>query len=234
MEVLHQSLLIVGTFLLMALGPVTRAHGEESAAELFCTISENGQNLVCQTRDRKNGSKTFADQDILSFIDRSSSGGAYITVKSKKGFERTFEIDPAAAPFVRYRDSVKSAVSSEIAKIKLDIFTEIEKKAVQVSNELDKVIVHSDILKYDPSIATDKCKSAMRALDSGASFDKSLESLKTENRVLSFQLTSLIKAFEEPNTCMTGVKLEVTSDGSIDANSLENLPRAFRARCKRP
>jgi hypothetical protein len=210
--------------------PEVRAEG--AVPELFCAIGENGQGLGCKYKDKHGTSRVFGDDDIGSFIERALSGG-YITVKSKRGFERTYEVDPSAIEFKKLKEARKTATASEVAKLKLDIFSEIEKKSIQISDGLDTVFIQSDLLKYDPAIATDKCKLDMKVNATGSAYEKSIETLQAENKALAVFLSSLIKAFKDPSSCMGDFKLEVSSDGSVDLSQLQGLSQAFRTRCKR-
>ncbi len=200
--------------------------------ELFCTINESGESLSCQYKDKRDSSKAFTDEDILSFVDRATNG-AYITVKSKRGFERTFEVDPVSPPFKRLRDAKKSMGVSETARMKLEVFQTLERKAVQISDGLDAVFVQADMLKYDPAIATDKCKMDMKVYSSGATYEKNLESLTAENKTLSIYLTSILKAFKEPGSCIGDYKINVSADGTVELSQLQGLAQAIRNRCKK-
>lgn len=204
----------------------------DSPPELFCSINSNGQGLSCQFKDKRNSSKVFSDDDIGAFIEKTSTGG-YMTIKSKRGFERTFEIDPAAAEFKKLKEAKKASTASELAGLKLEIFSEIEKKAIQISDGLDTIFVQSDLLKYDPAVATDKCKLDMRVNAAGNSYEKNIETLQSENKALAVFLTSLIKAFKDPSSCMSDFKLEVSADGSVDLSQLQGLAQAFRNHCKK-
>lgn len=199
--------------------------------ELFCSITESS-GLRCQYKDKKNSSRAFSDLDVTDFITKSAAGG-YITVKSKRGFERTFEVDPSYVQFKKITEKRDSAGTTELARMKLDLFSEMEKKAVQISDGLDTIFVQSDLLKYDPSIAIDKCRLDMKASTSGTAYEKNVESLQAENKALGVFLTGLIKAFKDPTSCLSDFKIHVTSDGSIDLEQLQGLSQAFKNRCKK-
>jgi hypothetical protein len=203
--------------------------------ELFCVISAGtggGGGITCQYKDRKDSSKPFSDEDILSFMSRAERG-AYITVRSKRGFERTFEVDPTAPEFRRLAEARKNAVASEIARLKLDIFQSLESKAIQVSDGLDTIFIQSDLLKYDPAVATDKCKMEMKINNTQVAFEKNVETVRAENKALSVVLSSLIKAFRDPSSCLSGTSFAVGDDGSIDLGQLQGLAQSFRTKCKK-
>jgi hypothetical protein len=208
------------------------AFAERLIPELFCTIADAGQNLNCQYKDKRDSTRAFGDQDIIAFIDKAMDG-AFMTVRSKRGFERTFEVDPGSAPFKNLRDARKSEGVSNLARIKLDLFSELEKKAIQISDGLDTVFVQTDLLKYDPAVANDKCKMDMKLFTSGATYEKNLETLTAENKALAIYLTSLIKAFKEPGSCLDDYKVEVAQDGSVELSQLQGLSQAFKNRCKK-
>lgn len=201
------------------------------APELFCTINDSGENLVCQYKDKRNSTKSFGPEDVIDFVDRATNG-AYITVKSKRGFERAFEVDSTSPPFKHLKDKKDSGVS-ELARMKLDLFQTLERKAIQTSDGLDAIFIQSDVLKYDPAIANDKCKMDMKVYSSGVTYEKNLESLTAENKALSIYLTSLLKAFKEPGSCLGDYKVEVSADGTVELSQLQGLSQAFRNRCKK-
>lgn len=207
------------------------AHADP-APELFCTINSNGEDLNCQYKDKRDSSKVFSDDDIISFTDRSMTGG-YITVKSKRGFERTFEVDPDSHQFKQLREAKKNLGVSELAKVKLETYQDLERKAIQVSDGLDAIYVQSDMLKYDPAIAADKCKMDMKLYSSGVNYEKNLESLSAENKTLSIYLTSLLKAFKDPGSCLSDYKMDVSADGTVELSQLQGISQAFKNRCKK-
>jgi hypothetical protein len=230
----QRSVQLAITFVL-ALGLATffgAASALAAPPELFCTINSDGQGLSCQYKDRRDSSKAFTDEDIGAFIEKATNG-AYITVKSKRGFERTYEVDPSASDFKRLESSRKSETASEIARQKLDIYSELEKKAIQVSDGLDTVFIQSDLLKYDPAVAYDKCRQDMGSSATNSAYEQNMEVLRSENKALSVFLTSLIKAFKDPSSCMADFKLNVAADGSVDLSQLQGLAQAFKNRCKR-
>lgn len=224
--VLSSTCLVLGLFRGV---PQARA---EVPPELFCTINDAGEDLVCQYKDKRDSSKAFGEEDIISFVDRVMNGG-YITVKSKRGFERTFEVDSASPPFNRLKDARKSSGMSEVARMKLETYQNLERKAIQVSDGLDAVFVQQDMLKYDPAIATDKCKMDMKVYSSGATFEKNLETLTAENKALSIYLTSLLKVFREPGSCLGDFPITISSEGTVELSQLQGLAQAFKNRCKK-
>jgi hypothetical protein len=203
---------------------------EEAIPELSCSIAENGSSLGCQYV-KGTERKIFVDRDIAPFIDRASLG-AYLTVKSKRGFERTYEIDPGASIFKKLSDLKKAGSAAEVGRQKLDIFSEIERKAIQVSDGLDTIFIQSDLLKYDPSIASNKCRSDMRVYGDRGALEKNLEALSEENKALSVYLTGLISVFREKGSCLADFNLSVSDDGTVDLSQVQALAKAFRQKCK--
>jgi hypothetical protein len=224
----NRVLSLIGSALALSL-VATAAHA--MTPELFCVINDSGQGLNCQYKDKRDSTKAFDDTDVISFIDRANTG-AFMTVKSKRGFERTFEVDPASAPFKRLREAKNSGVS-ELARLKLDLYSDLEKKAIQVSDGLDTVFIQADVLKYDPAVANDKCKMDMKVYSSSANYEKNLESLTAENKALSIYLTSMLKAFKEQGSCLSDYKVDVAADGSVELSQLQGIAQAFRNRCKK-
>ncbi len=202
------------------------------APELFCVINKAGEGLNCQYKDRRDSTKEFADDDIINFIDRANVG-AFMTIRGKRGFERTFEVDPAATPFKKLRDAKANSSVSEMARLKLELYTDLEKKAIQISDGLDTVFIQSDLLKYDPAVASDKCKMDMKVYSSQATYERNLESLTAENKALSIYLTSMLKAFKEQGSCLGDYKIDVSADGSVELSQLQGIAQAFRNRCKK-
>jgi len=147
------------------------------AVEIFCTIRDSGNHLNCQWVG-KDQRRSMSPEETAIFIDKSQVA-SYISVRSRKGMERVFAIDPESPQFRKLNEVIKTGAMSEIAKAKLDLFSEIERKAVKISDDLDAASVTMELVKYDDSIAVDKYKRELRRMD------KDLVSLKdsgTENK----------------------------------------------------
>ena len=102
-----------------------------------------------------------------------------------------------------------------------------------LSDGLDTVFIQSDLLKYDPAVASDKCKMDMKVYSSQATYERNLESLTAENKALSIYLTSMLKAFKEQGSCLSDYKIDVSADGSVELSQLQGIAQAFRNRCKK-
>src|ERR1700692_4598270 len=87
--------------------------------EIYCTIRSSGGNLNCQLMGKER--KVMNAEDITNFVD-AGEVAAYITLKSRKGAERTYMVDSHATQYKRLNDIKKSQSISEIAKAKSDLF----------------------------------------------------------------------------------------------------------------
>jgi len=156
------------------------AKAQVEAAEIYCTIRETGSNLNCQWVGR-DARKSMSADDIVQFIDKAEVV-AYMSVKSRKNHERVFLIDADSLQFRKLSEVKKIGSISEISKAKNDLFAEIEKKAIKISEDLDAMNPSMDLVKYDASIGVDKYKRELRKLDNelvslkeGASSNRSFE-----------------------------------------------------------
>ena len=133
------------------------------ASDIFCTIRDASNNLNCQWVS-KDSRKVMNADDIMQFIDRAEVA-AYVNVRSRKGYERTFLIDSEASQFRRLTEIKKTGSISEISRGKNDLFAEIEKRVVRISDELDAQLATMELVKYDSSIAVEKYKRDLHRLD---------------------------------------------------------------------
>lgn len=145
-------------FIGFAASPNAKAEG----ADVFCTIRSQGAHLDCLWSD-KDVRRKMTSQDISNFIDQAQTS-AYITVKSRAGNERIFQIDPEATSFKHLRTIEKTASISDIIKAKSELFNEIEARLVKLSEDLDSQASAAGLVKYDPSIAVDYAKLEKRGL----------------------------------------------------------------------
>lgn len=218
----------------------TSALAQVEPAEIFCTIRESG-GLNCQWlgKDRK----SMTPEDISAFIDQASIA-AYMTVKSRKGNDRTMFVDGSAAQFRRLSDIKKTASISEVSKAKNDLFTELEKKAIKLSDELDAMAASAELLKYDPAIGTDKAKRDMRTMstelegyrknrDKVCTSTPAFEQMSKANASLQQSLSNILYAFQTPNSCMGDFKVFKDKDGTVDLRQLDTVAQRFQERCKK-
>ena len=152
MRMQHRILLIMLTIFG---GQMARA----DALEIYCTIRSSSSNLNCQMMGKER--KVMNAEDITNFVD-AGEVAAYITLKGHKGMERTYLVDHNAPQYRRLNDVKKSASMSEIAKAKSDLFNEIEKKVIKISDELDGQAAAAELVLYDSSLTYDKLKRASR------------------------------------------------------------------------
>lgn len=212
----------------------------ENPMEIYCVIRSSGANLSCQMlgRDRK----IMSAEDITNFID-AAEVKAYITLKSRKGLERTYAIDGKAAQFKRLAEIKKSSSISEIARAKSELFSEIEKKIIKISDEQDGQASAAELILPDSHITYDKLKKEQRDLTTEVEgYRKNREKICTTtpefenmskvNARLQQTLSNLIYAFQTPDTCMAGYKVFKDKSGSVDLRQLDSASDHFKSNCK--
>jgi hypothetical protein len=208
--------------------------------EIYCTIRNNGANMNCQTLGKEK--KVMSADDITKFID-SGEVAAYITLKSRKGIDRTYMVDSKAPQYKRLADMKRSGSMSDIGKAKSDLFAELEKKVIKVSDEQDAQAAAAELILYDPGITYDKNKReafvANQELDSyRKNRDKvctstpAFEQISKANTRLQQTLSSVVFAFQTPGTCMANFKIFKDRDGSIDLRQLDTLGDSYKEQCK--
>lgn len=213
------------------------------ATELYCLIRNSGTNLNCQWVTKDGDKVLMKPDDIGAFIDQASVIG-YITVKSKAGYERIFEVDAKSDRFTNLTSFRKTASPSELNKYKNDLFMEIEKKVIKLSQDLDQTAASTDLIKYDPSIALDKHRRESRMVKNELEgYRKSRETLCTAtpafeqiskvNSALQKSLSGILYALQTPGTCMEDFKVFKDKDGTVDLRQLDVIPDKFLEKCKK-
>lgn len=216
------------------------AFAQNNPTEIYCVIRTSGGNLSCQVLGKER--KVMTAEDITNFID-ASEVLAYITLKSRKGFERTYAVDPKAPQFKRLADIKKSASISEIAKAKSDLFSEIEKRVIKISDEQDGQAAAAELVLPDSRITYDKLKKEQRTMaqelegyrgnrEKVCTTTPEFEKISKTNARLSQTLSNMIYAFQAPDSCMSGYKVFKDKDGSVDLRQLDSAPDHFKANCK--
>ncbi|MFN7729322.1 MAG: hypothetical protein ACK5P7_09220 [Bdellovibrio sp.] len=211
-------------------------------AEIACTIRETGSSLNCQWIS-KGERKSMTSEDISTFIDQSSVM-AYMTVKSRRGLERTFMVDGNAPQFRKLAEMKKTASISEVSRTKNDLFSEMEKRAIKVSDDLDAAAVGAELVKFDPSISTDKFRRETRNMvtelegfkknrDKVCTATPAFEQMSKANAGLQQSLSNILFAFQTPDSCMSGFKVFKDKDGSVDLRQLDGVADQFKANCKK-
>jgi hypothetical protein len=209
--------------------------------EIYCTIRSSGGQLNCQIMGKER--KVMNAEDITNFVD-AGEVAAYITLKSRKGMERTYMIDPHAASYRRLADIKKSASISDIAKAKSDLFNEIEKKVIKVSDDLDGQAAAAELVLYDSSLTYDKIKRDSRAMtaelegyrknkDKICTNTPAFEQMSKANTRLQQTLSNIIYAFNTPDSCMSDYKVFKDRDGSVDLRQLDTVTDHFKANCRK-
>jgi hypothetical protein len=155
-----------------------------------------------------NGSskKPLNDQDLIDFINKATQG-AFVTVKSKKGYEREYYLDPNGPEFRNFYKIQKSSNVSmrELGQAKYAVFASIESKVIQISNNLDNKS-SPDLVTIDPAYAYLKFKAQLNGLKSEneklskslktcetADVEKKLETALQEKKYFSHYLNLLVK-----------------------------------------
>ena len=169
---------------LLSLVTGSAAMAQVDATEIYCTIRETGSHLNCQWVGKDNR-RSMTPEETAQFIDKSEIA-AYMSVRSRRGMERTFLIDSDAIQFRKLNETKRTGSISEIAKAKLDLFSDIERKAIKISDDLDAQNATMELVKYDSSVASDKYKRELRRMD------QELVNLKSELD----QKTGTNKAYE--------------------------------------
>lgn len=211
-------------------------------AEIYCTIRESGGSLACQWM-AQDGRKTMGPEDVSKFVD-SAQVAAYVTLKSRKGFERTYLVDGNAPQYKRLADIKKSASMSEVNKTKGELFNEIEKKIIKLSDELDGQAAAAELVKYDSSITNDKFKRESRLMttelegyrknrDKVCTSTPAFEQMSKANASLQQSLSNILYAFQTPDSCMSDFKFFKDKDGSVDLRQLDGLAQKFSSQCKK-
>ncbi len=210
-------------------------------AEISCNIRESGGSMSCQWVSKER--KSMSPEDIPLFIDEAQVA-AYITLKSRKGMERTFFVDGQSAQFKRLMDLKKSASISEINKAKSDLFSEIEKKTIKLSDELDGQAAAAELVKYDSSITNDKFRREMRNMtveldgfkknrDKVCTSTPAFEQMSKANASLQQTLSNILYAFQTPDSCMSDFKIFKDKDGTVDLRQLDSVAQKFNSQCKK-
>lgn len=209
--------------------------------EIYCTLRNNGGAVNCQVLGKER--KAMGPEDIANFVD-AGEVAAFITLKSRKGLDRTFMIDGKAPQYRRLADIKKTSSISEIGKAKSDLFNEIEKKVVKLSDELDGQASAAELVLYDSSISYDKAKREGHAMmaelegyrknrDKVCTATPAFEQISKANAKLQTTLSNIIYAFQTPDTCMSAYKVFKDKDGSVDLRQLDNVGDEFKSNCKK-
>lgn len=233
---------LIGAFIGLASLTLTSLVAAADPAEIFCNIRESGGNLSCQWVG-KDARKSMGPEDISSFIDQGQVA-AYVVLKSRKGFERTYFVDGNSPQYKRLNDLKKAASMSEINKSKSELFNEIEKKLIKLSDELDAQAATAELVKYDSSIAYDKAKREARAMTTElegyrknrekiCTSTPAFEQLSRANASLQQTLSNILYAFQTPDSCMGDFKVFKDKDGTVDLRQLDGVAQKFQTMCKK-
>ncbi len=219
------------------------ARAEVEVTEIYCTIRDSGVNLNCQFVQKDGTRKTMSADDISVWIDQAAIT-SYITVKSRKGLERTFLVDANSPEFKKLNEIKRSASISEVSKYKNDLFADIEKKSIKLSDELDSQANQALLIKYDSSIALDKFRRETRAMKTENDGFKSnrekvctstpaFEQMSKANSSLQKSLSNILFAFQTQGTCMSEFKVFKDKDGTVDLRQLDGLGQKYIEKCKK-
>ncbi len=234
---MKRSIHFITTVILATVGSIASA---QTPMEIYCTIRSSGANLTCQVLGKER--KVMTAEDITNFID-AGEVAAYITLKSRKGFERSYLIDAKAPQYKRLGDIKKSASISEIAKAKSDLFNEIEKKVIKISDEQDGQNAAGELVLPDSTLTYDKFKREQRAMvaelegyrknkDKVCTTTPAFENMSKANQRLQQTLSNLIYAFQSPDSCMFNYKVFKDKDGTVDLRQLDTASDHFKSNCK--
>lgn len=211
------------------------------ATEISCTIRDTGGNLNCQWVGKER--KVMSAEDINNFVD-AANVAAYVTLKSRKGMERTYKIDGNSPQYKRMNELKRSSSISEISAAKSALFGDIEKKLIKLSDELDGQAAAAELVLYDQSIALEKIKRDNRSMTTSLeAFNKNREQACTStpafekvskaNNSLQLTLSDMISAFQTPGTCLADFKVFKDKDGAVDLRQLAGVGERYRTSCKK-
>ena len=210
--------------------------------EMMCTV-QNEKALHC-VYDDGTTRKVLNDQDLIAFINQANKG-AYVTVKSRKGFERVFFIDPNGAEFKTfYRVQKTPGISMrEVGQAKYAVFAAIENKAITISKTLDSGGA-LPLVNADPANAYYQYKDQLKALKKEkddldlsyqklkeSSSEKNLEAALQEKQYFSHYLSDLVKLLGETGSCAEEFQLKPGADGSVNLDHLNDLAPIFQKKC---
>lgn len=210
-------------------------------AEIYCTIRDSSGALNCQWSGKEK--KVMTAEDVSTFVDAGNIA-AYITLKSRKGMERTFMLDPNAPQYKKLSDMKRSASISELNKAKGDLFNEIEKRLIKLSDELDAQAASAELVLYDNSIPTDKAKRETRPMmtelegyrknrDKICTATPAFEQVTKANASLQQTLSNILFAFQTQGTCLADFKVFKDKDGSVDLRQLDSVVEKYKVQCKK-
>ncbi len=208
--------------------------------EIYCTIKNTS--IACQIAGDKER-KVMSAEDISRFIDESEVA-SYVTLKSAKGYERTFMVDGKSAPFSRLRDIKNKGSMSEIAAEKTKLFSELEKKLIQLSTELDGKAQAAEFVLWDPSVTFEKSKREARDMqteldgyrknrDKVCTSTPAYEALSKGNARLQQTLSNIVYSWQTPGTCMSTYKIFKDKEGAVDLRQLDSSIEHYKNECKK-
>jgi hypothetical protein len=227
---------------LMALAVLfTGSFAQAQASEIYCTIRDNGGSLNCQWMGKQN--KVMTPDEISSFVD-SAYVAAYVTLKGRKGMERIFKVDANSPQYKRLNEIKRSASISEISTAKANLFSEIEKKLIKLSDDLDGQAAAAELIQYDSSIAIDKIKRENRQMaaeleafkagkEQACTTTPAFERMSKTNASLQTILSDIVVAFQTPGTCMSDLKVYKDKDGAVDLRQLSGVAEKYKNSCRK-
>lgn len=230
------------SIIIFVLGCLIGGFSFADPVEIFCTIRSSGASLSCQHMVG-NSRKVMNADDVANFID-SGQVSAYITLRSHKGIERTFMVDPKAPQYKRLADVERNTSMSNVAKAKSDLFEEIERKVIKISDELDGLAAAAELILYDPGITYDKMTREQRSLrtevedyrgnkERVCTATPAFEKVSKVNLRLQQTLGNIVTAFQAPDTCMSGFKVSTDREGAVDLRQLDTIADYFKKACKK-
>jgi len=227
--------------ILAAISLLFGLQAQAQITEISCTIRDNGGSLNCMLTGKEK--KVMSADDINQFID-AIPVAAYVTLKSRKGMERTFKIDANAPQVKRLNDIKRSASISEISSAKSSLFNEIEKKLIKLSDELDGQAAAAELVLYDQSIALEKIKRENRGYlaeleafranrEQACTSTPAFEKMSKVNSSLQQTLSDMIYSFQTPGTCLADFKVFKDKEGAVDLRQLATLGDRYKTNCKK-
>jgi hypothetical protein len=209
--------------------------------EINCSLRSGGTNLECQVVGKER--KAMTPDDVANFIDAAETS-AYITLRSKRGKERVFLVDATTPQFKKLNEVKRSNAVSAIARAKSDLFDEIEKRVIKISDDLDTRTAEADLIQSDPSIGYDKFKRETRKMtaeldgfkkerDKICTSTPAFEQLTKSRAGLQQTLSNILYAFQSSGTCMSDYKVFKDKDGTVDLRQLNDVSDVYKNQCKK-
>jgi hypothetical protein len=212
--------------------------------QLDCSVAASGQGIECFKSSGKDR-KPMNDQDLINFVN-AATRGAYLNIRSKKGYERVFYLDPRSAEMTELYAKAKTLPARDYGKAKFDMFGMIEAKVLKLSDELDAANSVPGLVRYDLAYTQQKYRGDILSLTSDRdkakaccekyrdlNADQRLEAALQEKNYVSHYLSILMNTMTEPGYCTDSFRLKPGEDQTVALDDVNTLAGVFKDNCKR-